>query len=124
MLSLCCGCIYIWLCLLREIHHAASSGCTWRDAWDIGSHLVDSVAIAVHRCNGQALHASVEMEDAGGVGSGGVSGGIQGVRWWIEVALAALAVLTVLSVSLIVAGFEAGLALVWQYTHCVCACIS
>ena len=48
--------------LLREIHHAASSGCTWRDAGDIGSHLVDSIAIAVQRCNGRALQASVEME--------------------------------------------------------------
>jgi len=48
--------------LLREIHNAASSGCTWRDAWDIGNHLVDSIAIAVQRCNGQAQQASVEME--------------------------------------------------------------
>ena len=48
--------------LLREIHHAASSGCTWRDADSIGSHLVDCIAVAVQRCNGKALQASVEME--------------------------------------------------------------
>ena len=48
--------------LLREIHNAASSGCTWRDAEDIGNHLVDSIAIAVQRCNGKAQQASVEME--------------------------------------------------------------
>ncbi len=48
--------------LLREIHHAASSGCTWRDADDIGNHLIDSVAIAVQRCNGRAQQTSIEME--------------------------------------------------------------
>ena len=48
--------------LLREIHNAASSGCTWRCAEDIGNHLVDSIAIAVQRCNGMAQQASVEME--------------------------------------------------------------
>ena len=48
--------------LLREIHHAASSGCTWRDAGDIGNHLVDSIAVAVQRCNGKALQASMERE--------------------------------------------------------------
>ena len=48
--------------LLREIHDAASSGCTCRDAADIGSHLVDTIAIAVQRCNGTALQASMEME--------------------------------------------------------------
>ena len=48
--------------LLREIHNAAASGCSWRDAEDIGIHLVDSIAIAVQRCNGMALQASVVME--------------------------------------------------------------
>lgn len=48
--------------LLREIHHSASTHCTWRDADAIGSHLLDSVAIAVQRCTGMALRASVERE--------------------------------------------------------------
>jgi len=41
--------------LLREIHHSASTHCTWRDADAIGSHLLDSVAIAVQKCTGMAL---------------------------------------------------------------------
>jgi len=49
-------------CRLRVIHHVASSGCTWRDAGDIGNHLVNSIAIAVQRCNGKALQASMERE--------------------------------------------------------------
>ena len=48
--------------LVREIHHSASTHCTWRDADAIGSHLLDSVAIAVQRCTGMALRASVERE--------------------------------------------------------------
>ena len=47
--------------LLREIHHSASTRSTWRDADAIGSHLLDSVAIAVQRCTGMALRASVEI---------------------------------------------------------------
>jgi len=34
----------------------------WRDADAIGAHLLDSVAIAVQRCTGMALRASVERE--------------------------------------------------------------
>ena len=35
---------------------------TWRDAADTGSHLIDTIAIAVQRCNGKVQQASVEME--------------------------------------------------------------
>lgn len=48
--------------LLREVHHSASTHCSWRDADAIGSHLLDSVAIAVQWCTGMALRASVERE--------------------------------------------------------------
>ena len=48
--------------LLREIHHSASTHCTWRDADAIGSHLLDSVSIAVQKCTGMALRASAERE--------------------------------------------------------------
>ena len=48
--------------LIREIHHAASTHCTCRDANAIGTHLVDSIAIAVQRCTGMALSASLERE--------------------------------------------------------------
>ena len=48
--------------LIREIHHSASTHCTWRDADAIGTHLVDSIAIAVQRCTGMALSASLERE--------------------------------------------------------------
>jgi hypothetical protein len=48
--------------LLREVHHSASTHCTWRDADAIGSHLLDCVAIAVQRCTGMALRASVDRE--------------------------------------------------------------
>ncbi len=48
--------------LMREVHHSASTHCTWRDADAIGAHLLDSVAIAVQRCTGMALRASVERE--------------------------------------------------------------
>ena len=41
--------------LLREIHLSASTHCTWRDADTIGSHLLDSVSIAVQRYTGMAL---------------------------------------------------------------------
>ena len=44
------------------IYHSASTRSTWRDADAIGSHLLDSVAIAVQRCIGMALRASVEQE--------------------------------------------------------------
>ena len=42
--------------------YSASSHCTWRDADAIGSHLLDSVAIAVQSCTGMALRASRERE--------------------------------------------------------------
>ena len=48
--------------LMREVHHSASTHCTWRDADAIGAHLLDSVAIAVQRCTGMALRASMERE--------------------------------------------------------------
>ena len=41
---------------------SASTHCTWRDADAIGSHLLDRVAIAVQRCPGMALRASVKRE--------------------------------------------------------------
>jgi hypothetical protein len=48
--------------LIQEIHHSAGAHCTWRDADAIGTHLVDSIAIAVQRCTGMALQASMERE--------------------------------------------------------------
>ena len=48
--------------LLREIHHSAGQHCTWRDADLIGTHLVDSIAIAVQRYAGKALSASLAQE--------------------------------------------------------------
>jgi len=48
--------------LIREIHHSAGNHCTWRDADAIGTHLVDSIAIAVQRCTGMALRVSLEKE--------------------------------------------------------------
>ena len=48
--------------LIRAVHHSAQQHCTWRDADEIGAHLVDSTAIAVQRCIGMALRASVERE--------------------------------------------------------------
>ena len=48
--------------LIREVHHSAETHCTWRDATDIGAHLLDSIAIGVQRCVGMALRASIEME--------------------------------------------------------------
>ena len=55
--------------LLREIHHSASTHCTWRDADAIGSHLLDSVAVTVQRCTGMALRASVEREATRALGT-------------------------------------------------------
>ena len=55
--------------LLREIHHSASTHCTWRDADAIGSHLLDSVAVAVQRCTCMALRASVERETTAALGA-------------------------------------------------------
>ena len=55
--------------LLREIHHSASTHCTWRDADAIGAHLLDCVAVAVQRCTGMALRASVEREMVRAVGA-------------------------------------------------------
>ena len=34
----------------------------WRDANAIGTHLVDAIAIAVQRCTGMALQASMDRE--------------------------------------------------------------
>ena len=48
--------------LVREIHHSALSHRTWRDADAIGSHLLNSIAIAVQRCTGMALRESLERE--------------------------------------------------------------
>ena len=48
--------------LIREIHHSAGQHCTWREAESIGSHLVDSIAIAVQRCTGMALQANIQQE--------------------------------------------------------------
>ena len=55
--------------LVREIHHSASTHCTWRNADTIGSHLLDCVAIAVQRCTGMALRASVERETTRALGA-------------------------------------------------------
>ena len=48
--------------LVRKVHHSASTHRKWRDADTIGSHLLDSIAIAVQRCCGMAVRASVERE--------------------------------------------------------------
>ena len=48
--------------LIRAVHHSAQQHCTWRDADEIGAHMVDSIAIAVQRCTGMALRTSVERE--------------------------------------------------------------
>ena len=48
--------------LIREIHHSASTHWSWRDANAIGTHLVDSIAIAVQRCTGMVLRASMKRE--------------------------------------------------------------
>ena len=55
--------------LVREIHHSASTHCTWRNADTIGSHLLDCVAIAVQKCTGMALRASVERETTRALGA-------------------------------------------------------
>ena len=54
--------------LLREIHHAAASGRQWRDAQEIGTHLVSGIAISVQRCQGVALQASLRREVTMAVG--------------------------------------------------------
>ena len=64
--------------LVREIHHSASTHCTWRNADTIGSHLLDCVAIAVQRCTGMALRASVERETARALGLSGSESGVSG----------------------------------------------
>ena len=48
--------------LVREIHHSASTHRRWRDADTIGSHLLDSIAVAVQRCSGMAVRTSMERE--------------------------------------------------------------
>lgn len=48
--------------LVREIHNSALSHHTWRDADAIGSHLLNSIAIAVQRCTGMALRESLEKD--------------------------------------------------------------
>ena len=47
--------------LIREIHHSASTHCPWRDANAIGTHLVDSIAIAVQRCTGMERERGTAM---------------------------------------------------------------
>ena len=66
--------------LIREIHHSAGSHCTWRDAAAIGVYPVESVAIAVQRCTGMALQASVERDGAGNGCERSVSAGIDPSR--------------------------------------------
>ena len=65
----CTGLSKSALQLVREIHHSASTHCTWRNADAIGSHLLDCVAIAVQRCTGMALRASVERETTRALGA-------------------------------------------------------
>ncbi len=48
--------------LIMEVQHSAGTHCTWRDADAIGRHLVDAIAIAVQRCTGMALQASMDRE--------------------------------------------------------------
>ena len=48
--------------LIRENHHSASTHCWWRDATVIGTHFVDAIAVAVPRCTGMALQASMARE--------------------------------------------------------------
>ena len=55
--------------LIREVHHSAEEHCTWRDASEIGAHLLDSIAIGVQTCLGRALRASVEMEQRAALGA-------------------------------------------------------
>ena len=54
--------------LITAIHNSAEQHCTWRDAKSIGTHLADSVAIAVQRCCGMALRASLARENEAAVG--------------------------------------------------------
>ena len=55
--------------LVRDIHHSTGQHYTWRDADIIGAHLVDSIAVAVQRSEGVALHASVAQERDTAMGS-------------------------------------------------------
>ena len=55
--------------LIQEIHHSAAAHNTWRNADDIGNHLVDAVAIAVQRFTGEALSASIERQRAVAMGA-------------------------------------------------------
>ena len=50
----------VWHCFATD--DVTSTHCTWRDADSIGTHLLDSVSIAVQRCTGMALRASREAE--------------------------------------------------------------
>ena len=48
--------------LVQAIHHSAEQHCTWRNVDELGAHLMNSIAIAVQRCCGMALRASLENE--------------------------------------------------------------
>ena len=54
--------LYFVLYCAKLALYAAKPTPMWRDADAIGSHLLDSVAMAVQRCTGMALRASVEQE--------------------------------------------------------------
>ena len=47
---------------MGAVHRSAQQRSAWRDADEIGAHLVDSIAIAVQRCTGLAVRASAERE--------------------------------------------------------------
>ena len=50
-------------CLSRyDTNHSAEQHRTWRNVDEIGAHLMNSIAIAVQRCCGMALRASMENE--------------------------------------------------------------
>ena len=66
---LCCEFVMWVKQVIREIHHSAGDHCTWRDADAIGAHLVDSIAIAVQRCTGMALQASLARESRVAMGT-------------------------------------------------------
>ena len=56
--------------LVHEIHNSTGTHCTWRDAKLIGTHQIDSVAIAVQRYTGNAG----EHRNGAGGGAGAGSG--------------------------------------------------
>jgi hypothetical protein len=54
---------------LGNQNHSAGDHCTWREADAIGTHLVDSIAIAVQRCTGMALRVSLNRERSVAMGA-------------------------------------------------------